>query len=130
MSKGYNATFKVGNLSDYALSALLDALFAIDCEQLLANPGIPALYQSGVRYVDPGDIDDPWCDVLTTYAAKEGDCEDLACWRAAELRVRLGVMASPCFVRRILPEGGQRIHILVRLPGNRYEDPSRVLGMR
>lgn len=127
-SRPYAATFQIAHLSDHALASMLDALFSIDCEQV-ANPKLPLIYFSGVKYFDPGNRDDPWCDAYSTYHAGEGDCEDLACWRAAELRVRFGIAATPCFVRRTYPDGKQKIHIFVKLPGGRYEDPSRILGM-
>lgn len=58
------------------------------------------------------------------------NCEDLACWRAAELRVRYGVLAEPTFIWKLRPKGGYLYHILVKLPDGRIEDPSRTLGMR
>lgn len=58
------------------------------------------------------------------------NCEDLACWRAAELRVRHNIMAEPTFIWKKRENGGYLYHILVRLPDGRVEDPSRTLGMR
>ncbi len=58
------------------------------------------------------------------------NCEDLACWRAAELRVRHGIKAQPTFTWKQRPNGGYLYHIQVQLPDGRKEDPSRVLGMR
>jgi hypothetical protein len=58
------------------------------------------------------------------------NCEDLACWRAAELRVRYGIQAEPTFIWKLRPNGGYLYHILVKLPDGRIEDPSRTLGMR
>lgn len=140
----YSALFQLARLSDHALQTLLDALTEIDCEQLWDFPNIPLLYYSGVRYYHD-NTDDPWLDVLSilmeTQAAKARgrraviDCEDLACWRAAELRVRFGVRtARAVFTRKIavFPDGRRKqlVHIFVGgLPGGQFEDPSRILGM-
>ena len=123
----YSALFELARLTDHALGTLLDALTIIDAQQL-REFNIPLLYQSGVRYSHDGR-DDPWRDALSTFAAMDGDCEDFACWRAAELQVRFGIQAWPCFVRKQLAGGKQMIHVFVRLPGGRFEDPSRILGM-
>ncbi len=57
------------------------------------------------------------------------NCEDLACWRAAELRVR-GIRARAFFTRDRRSDGTTLYHIMVKLPDGRIEDPSRQLGMR
>lgn len=134
----YTALFQIAKLSDHALGCLLDCLTDIDCEQLVLYPNIPLLYQSGVRYFHDGK-DDPWMDVLSIlaeheFAMKEGnraivDCEDLSCWRAAELRVKYGINANPTWIRRKRADGKQLVHIFVRLPDGTFEDPSRLLGM-
>jgi hypothetical protein len=124
----YEALFQVANLTDRALGHLLDALTEINCEFLENNPDFPYLYGSGVAYSHDGN-DDPWMDAPTALAAGAGDCEDFACWRAAELRVRFGIDANACWLRK--SEGGdQLIHVFVSLPGGRTEDPSRLLGMK
>ena len=58
------------------------------------------------------------------------NCEDLACWRAAELRVRYNIAARPSFLWRRKPTGSYLYHIQVKHPDGRTEDPSRRLGMR
>lgn len=58
------------------------------------------------------------------------NCEDLSAWRCAELQVRQGIQAWPCFTYRVRPGGGYLYHIQVRYPDGRVEDPSRTLGMR
>lgn len=125
----------------------------------------PRLYLSGVRY-DPMDPpegsacgDDDWAVIarcLATIDPQTGrgkaDCEDLACWRVAELQEIFHINAVPhVFLRREWEElSGQQIsrgqhlyHIVVRWPAglDRYpntvrrfgdlliEDPSLVLGM-
>lgn len=138
----YNAHFQLARLTDRTLGYLLDCLTEIDCEQLEENPNIPLISESGVRYYHE-DEDDPWMDTLTILAEHEKakgskkrpiiDCEDLACWRAAELRIRFGYrQARPVFTREriITPMGPkQYVHILVEVQPGQTEDISRILGM-
>jgi hypothetical protein len=61
------------------------------------------------------------------------NCEDLACWRVAELRVRFGEAAQPYVTSQMLnsPEHGlfTLYHIRVRRADGTIEDPSKILGM-
>lgn len=57
------------------------------------------------------------------------NCEDLACWRAAELTVRGGVKATPTFRFKPRANGSMLYHIVVLLPDGSIEDPSKKLGM-
>jgi hypothetical protein len=66
----------------------------------------------------------PQCDVVVH------NCEDLACWRTAELREQpKPVKAKPFAKWRQKPDGAYAYHALVLLPDGRLEDPSLVLGM-
>jgi hypothetical protein len=56
------------------------------------------------------------------------DCDNLACWRAAELR-QSGIAASPYITWKQRSDGGVTYHVLVRWPDNTLEDPSLLLGM-
>lgn len=118
--------------SNEVLGFALDALFRIDCSYLGNHPDTPLIYQSGVRYKREPLGQERWQDVPTLLKERFGDCEDLACWRAAELYVR-GVPARPAFrYRKAVTKGGKPItvyHIVVSLPGGAIEDPSRALGM-
>lgn len=70
------------------IQSLLEALCTVNTAYLLLFPGTPWLYDSGIRYVEePPDRDD-WQDIEETLHRHEADCEDLAAWRVAELRVR------------------------------------------
>jgi hypothetical protein len=117
-------------LAHRTLKILLAALTQIDCEYLRAYPKTPLLYASGVRYEEEPPGQEDWQDIPTCLRLGIGDCEDLACWRAAELRVRYNVQAAPTFIWKRRPEGGYLYHIQVRYPDGRIEDPSRRLGMR
>jgi len=124
-------------LSEKALKLMLAGLMLIDEEEIRQFPGLPPLYKSGVRYQEQVGRED-WQDALTTYKLQAGDCKCLACWRAAELRVRQNVDARPMFTFRRANDGPSvppdrrryLFHIVVLLPDGTIEDPSKVLGMR
>lgn len=85
---------------------------------------LPALYASGVRYQREHNRED-WQTAEETLQRGHGDCEDLAAFRAAELRNagELGAKAV-CYA----PRPGL-IHCVVRRADGTIEDPSRRLGM-
>lgn len=85
---------------------------------------LPPIYASGVRY-SSRDQNERWQLPSETMARGRGDCEDLATWRAAELR-RVGEPAR-VVVRRT---GPRVLHAVVQRGDGRIEDPSRRLGMR
>lgn len=115
------------------IERMLELLVALDCDYLREHPRTPLLYRSGVRYVKepPGEekwLTVPWCLQQLAKPSQPVDCEDLACWRAAELRVRFGEQATPFWTARVLPRG-RMYHIQVRREDGSIEDPSAVLGM-
>ena len=110
------------------LEHLLEALIAVDIEYLRACPSTPSLYESGVVYEEePGERDN-WQDIPETIGLGSGDCEDLGCWRIAELRFRVNEHVTALITWR---EVGDRTvyHIAVRRADGAIEDPSRLLGM-
>ena len=85
----------------------------------------PSLYSSGIRYkAETGEV---WKPAGRLLADKLGDCEDLAAYRAAELRksgrdpaARVGIVRS-----------GRRVyHAIVERGDGSIEDPSKRLGMK
>jgi len=147
------------------MSDVLMALVSINRRYIKRYPSqIPLLYESGVRYdrlePEPGSAcgDDDWQDIPSILEhpdhPKLADCEDLSCWRVAELNERFAVNAVP-FIRlfadrvRDVTDGQIKprhlYHIMVRWPeglahypstvyrdsesGALLEDPSRILGM-
>jgi len=138
----YRPTFRIGlfnGLSDTILSQavmteLLDCLVKIDMLQLRAKK-CPPIYQSGVRYYREDFGDDDWQDVYSTLAVGYGDCEDLACWRAAELNL-IGIPTLADFTCNYLENGKQEFHIFVSIqpckqfPHGKIEDPSVILLSR
>lgn len=141
MNPGYRANLTLGlfrgngdeGVSAIAMRALLDCLLAIDCAEIVANPGLPEVYASGVKYrVRHSQCgEDMWRDILACVEEGIADCKDLACWRAADLIVRHGIRAYPIFIRQERPDGGQLFHILVWREDqpDHPEDPSLKLGM-
>jgi hypothetical protein len=113
-----------------ALRRLLDCLTGINSDYLRAHPETPWLYQSGVRYVTEPPGEELWLDIPHCLETGGVDCEDLACWRAAEIQVRHGIGAWADYDKTHRPDGSYLWHVFVKLPNGRKEDPSRVLGMR
>jgi Transglutaminase-like superfamily len=102
---------------------------------------IPPLYASGVYYEeDPAGRED-WRDVFSVLARGKGDCDNLVCWRVAELRVA-GIAAEPVIKWQHIPaemseqlgypcgpDGLWMVHCCVRFPDGSIEDTSKNLGM-
>lgn len=116
-------------LTPEVVSALCDALVRIDRDYLRRHPATPPLYQSGVRYQEEPPGVERWAPVGKVLELRYGDCEDLACWRCAELQERDGERATPLVERSWLPAVGWLYHVVVRRADGRIEDPSRLLGM-
>lgn len=107
----------------------------------MLRPGNQLRSGSGERIAVQWVLEQPaeaCCDLTTDtgrFYLPESDvvvhnCEDLACWRVAELRVRFGIGARPTYTSQVRPDGSYLYHILVELPDGSIEDPSRNLGMR
>lgn len=114
--------------SELVMLKLLSGLCLANIYFLKAHPDCPGLYESGVRYQKEPPGQEEWQDIPNVLRSGNGDCEDLACWRVAELRVRHKVKAKPHLTYR---QTGDvfRYHVTVRHPDGRIEDPSRALGM-
>lgn len=111
--------------SQKTILILLNALVAINIEWLKEHPRTPPLYQSGIRYQH--ETVENWQAIPELLASKRGDCEDLACYLAAELRVK-GIAARP-FLKSKTRDGFTLFHVVVQLPNGQILDPSRRLGM-
>jgi len=107
----------------------LDALEALvyRARKQIRRGGVPPLFESGVRYRRERGANH-WRTPKEVLAAGNGDCEDLAAWRVAELRESGADRKAYCMIRH----GGRPglWHILVRRGDGRVEDPSKVLGMK
>lgn len=108
-----------------ALEALTRVNERILAGAVLSGVEPPSLYESGARYQrEPRGVEE-WRTVLGVLRHMAGDCEDLAAWRAAELR--LAGEPARVVVRRT---GRRVVHALVERADGTIEDPSRALGMR
>lgn len=88
------------------------------------------LYSTGVRYkAEPPGVED-WDSFRIVYPRGWGDCEDLACIRAAELR-RAGEPSARAdtYRSRVRPDGTAVWHAVVVRGDGTLEDPSALLGM-
>lgn len=110
------------------LEWMLECLVNINREVLRHFPEIPNLYDASVKYAREDGTED-WESILSVIRHRQGDCEDLACWRVAELRERFKEAARP-IVRYRNDDGFWHYHIQVlRGDGKTIEDPSARLGM-
>jgi hypothetical protein len=138
--------------SQYSLLWLLEALCRVNQSHIRHNRGLvargkakplPLLYFSGVHYEREKGTEE-WLDIPNVMRAASGrpeygndawgDCEDLACWRVAELRERPaelggGIKAKPFAKWKRRDDGSYAYHALVLLPDGKLEDPSLTLGM-
>jgi len=119
------------------LSTYFEAQTLVNMAYLLAFPNTPSLYKSGVRYRREG-TPEKWKDIPTILRDGFDDCEGLACWLAAELRVRRDIETARVHLtsQPLSGEAGEGtaalIHALVVDGANlrRRWDPSKVLGMK
>jgi hypothetical protein len=118
--------FELAHVDVPQVTVLVRALTALNMLYLRAHPRTPLVHQSGVRYETQPTGCERFLTVPRLLARGHGDCDQLAPWRAAELRVRYGIRAMP-EVKRM---GKNLWHVYVRLPDGRVEDVSARLGMR
>lgn len=111
------------------LETFLEAQTRVNVVYLRANPTVPELYASGVRYAREGSPE-LWKDIPTILEDGFDDCEGLSCWLAAELRVRRNIASARVRLVRA-SKLFSLIHAVViddSNPSHRW-DPSRRLGM-
>jgi len=105
--------------------ALLEGLVRANMAALRRHP-LPSVYAAGVRYAREPRGQERWQLAPEVARRKRGDCEDLAAWRAAELRVAGERGARVAVVRT----GRRLLHAVVRRASGQLEDPSARLGMK
>lgn len=138
--------------SERVLTKALELLLTANVEYLRLHPETPGIYQAGVRYKREPLRNQEWLRIrvplpgggeriaifprppeewkTAPYCIDDrfADCEDLACWLAAQRIVRNGINARPTFTFRNY--GNVSVyHIIVQYPDGTTEDPSRKLGM-
>lgn len=112
------------------LRKAIEFLVALNRDWLRRAGGrVPMLYQTDVVYEREGRTiagrpKEVFRQIPEVLRRGEGDCEDLAAWRIAELRER-GINAQPRITKH-----GNFFHVAVRLPDGRIDDPSKRLGMK
>jgi hypothetical protein len=111
---------------DHALGVLQGIDEHLLRTRLIGGKRIPSLYESGVRYAREPDGREWWQTVADNVIEREGDCEDLAGHRAADLVVYEGEPA-----RAVAKRTGEHLyHAVVQRADGRIEDPSASLGMK
>lgn len=146
-------------LSLMMLRGLMEGLVRANQAYLEVFPDTPSIYAHNVvmlghklpfllreeRYIPEMHSED-WLSIPFILANGGGDCEDLACARAAEIRMKrflehyrktgkcdrtlIDQNAAHGDVRaRLMPWGSWRAHAIVKLPDGQVEDPSLKLGM-
>lgn len=113
-----------------ALEALAEGLVLLDVFYMghADNSGIelPPLYESGIVYRREPRGREWWetaADILGLVEDRSGDCEDLAAYRAAELRYFDGEFATV----RVLRTSRGSFHAVVEREDGEIEDPSKIL---
>ena|GEM_PF-1606828 len=107
------------------LNVLVRALTALNVLWLREHPRAPLLKRSGVRYNTQPIGCERFLTIPSILQRGNGDCDQLASWRAAELRERFGIKALP----EVRQMGEKLWHVYVRLPNGKVEDISAHLGM-
>jgi len=117
-------------LSSWVLTPLLAALTEINRAARRNGYSVPPLYRSGVRYREEPHGSERWLSSVAALREGSADCEDLACWLAADLLDQgLPARAIPLPSPQRTAGGGRLYHIVVDRGSGLLEDPSRNLGM-
>ena len=128
----WRAAIVVPRLAPSVVGHLLAALTRINYD-LIRERSAPLLYRSGVVYQAEGrdahGMREDWRTIPVVREMGAGDCEDLACWRAAELWMLGEPNAAAVSTSRAVPGLGVVYHIVVRRADGTIEDPSKRLGM-
>jgi hypothetical protein len=121
-------------LNKRVLAIMLQALCALNEDYLREHPQTPSLYRAGVWYEQEPRGHEQWLSIPWILMRRDSgrgvDCEDLACYRIADLRVRGGEPSAAPYVTDHVDRNGQlTYHIRVRRKSGEIEDPSLNLGM-
>jgi hypothetical protein len=105
-----------------AAEGLVSMNFAIMRLAQRNGGGFPLLYESGVTYRREEPRHEDWLNAIGLLRQGFGDCEDLAGYRAAELRMD----GEPATVK-IIPTARHSYHAVVQRANGEIEDPSRII---
>lgn len=116
------------HVSPEVLNAILEATTLTNAKLLQHGeaPTVTEAIKKGLRWKPEPFTDGEHFDLAPVAAARGwGDCDDLAPWLAAEMRLK-GDPGAAAIVKR---SGPRRWHVVVRDGGGRIHDPSRWAGM-
>lgn len=124
------ATPETRAASERILRSWIDSLIRSNLVYLAAHPRTPTLYRAGVRYIRERGLE-IFAGVPGILRRGGGDCEDLVCWRVADLRLGRDGRAEAARARLTWRREGNRYryHVTVRRASGAIEDPSLALGM-
>lgn len=113
-----------------AIEAALEGLVALNCHLMAAGrlgrgKVVPRLARAGVRYKREPPRREQWKNAHEVAADKQGDCEDLACYLAAEYRVYNGEPARAV----VYQSAPRRWHAVVLRANGEVVDIAALLGM-
>lgn len=121
------------------LEIMCEALVLLDMDYLKEHPNTPPIFSSGIRYKPELPGQEQWLTIPYILMRGHGDCEDLAAWRVAELRLRGGDRKAKCINTATVDprDPSKKIYHIRVQRGNRrdnrgrplIEDPSATLGM-
>lgn len=138
------------DMSEESLLYFLETLCDWNVRWLKKHPNAPRLYDEAragrIVYKVPEQMEDGtqvgntifrkgehFRDIPAIMENGGGDCDNLACWRVAELRVDGYKDIHPYITNRERPEGGRTYHCIVWWPTPKpkgsTEDPSLICGM-
>jgi len=109
-----------------AIAAAAEGLTSLNFKLMrvaqIGGGGFPPLYESGIVYRREAPQHENWQNAIALLRTRQGDCEDLAGYRASELR-----MAGEPAMVEIIPTRRHSYHAIVRRGDGTIEDPSRIL---
>lgn len=110
--------------SPEVLEAFLEGMTALNTAIIRAED-LPSVYDVARYRREPRGREE-WLHAAKVAELGRGDCEDLAAYRAAELRVHEGEPARVAVIRT----GKRTLHAVVERADGSIEDVARALGMR
>ena len=109
-----------------AIESVMEGLTGLNYQMMhtatVGGGGFPQLYESGIVYRREPQGSEQWQPATDLLRSGQGDCEDLAAYRAAELRME----GEPAMVAIVRTRRGT-YHAVVRRVDGSLEDPSRIL---
>ena len=112
------------------LEKCLALLVDVNESYLDLHPECPLMYLSGIRYEQERPREELFKSIpVILQDPRHIDCEDLACWRVAELRRRFNEPGAKVFYYWREAPGMKLFHIQVLRANGHVEDPSVLLGM-